>query len=48
MIATKTKVDVSKVKLSDKVNDDMFKRQKNQKKSSDAMFEESPEVRVEI
>jgi len=44
VIATQTKVDISKVKLSDKVNDDMFKRTKKPKKSSGAMFEESAEV----
>ena len=44
VIATGTKLDISKIKLSDKVNDDMFKRTKKPKRSSDAMFEESAEV----
>merc|ERR1711994_513905 len=44
VIATKTKIDISGMKLSDKVNDDMFKRQKKPKRSSDAMFEESSEA----
>jgi len=41
VIATQTKVDVSGVKLSDKINDTLFKRSKKAKRSSDAMFEES-------
>merc|ERR1719419_148254 len=41
VIATQTKIDISNVNLSDKVNDTMFKRAKKTKRSSDAMFEES-------
>ena len=44
VIATKTTVDISKVNLSDKVNDAMFKRSEKVKRSSDAMFEESDAV----
>ena len=46
VIATQTKIDISKVDLSDKVNDTMFKRAKKNKRSSDAMFEESAAVSI--
>ena len=47
VIATQTKIDISKVNLSDKVNDTMFKRAKKTKRSSDAMFEESAAVSID-
>ena len=43
VIATQTKLDISGVD-GDKIDDDMFKRQKKSKGASDNMFEESSEV----
>merc|ERR1712137_130815 len=41
VIATQTKIDISKVNLSYKLNDAFFKRTKKAKRSSDAIFEDS-------
>merc|ERR1711904_185277 len=38
VIATQTKVDVSKVKIPDTVNDDLFKKPKSAKKKDDELF----------
>merc|ERR1711911_208321 len=43
VIATKTKIDTSKLNLPERVSEDMFKRQKKAKRSADGMFEESTE-----
>lgn len=43
VIATKTKIDVSKLDLPERVCEDMFKRQKKAKRSADGMFDESSE-----
>ena len=44
VIATKTKIDLSKLSLPENIDDTMFKRQKKPKRSSEGMFEESSEV----
>lgn len=44
VIATKTKIDLSKLSLPENIDDTMFKRQKKSKRSSEGMFEESSEV----
>ena len=44
VLATKTKIDISKVSLSERLNDDFFKRLKKQKRSRESMFDESAEV----
>ena len=44
VIATKTKVDLSKLKTPDNLSDDFFRRQKKQKRRSEEMFEQSQEV----
>ena len=43
VLATNTKIDISKVSLSERLNDDFFKRQKKQKRSRESMFDESAE-----
>ena len=44
VIATKTKLDISKLKVDKDLNDEFFKRQKSKKKRGDDMFEQSVEV----
>merc|ERR1712212_459810 len=43
VIATKTKVDISGVKLPNHLDDDYFKREPKKKKRSEDMFEDTPE-----
>lgn len=44
VIATQTRIDISGVKLPDRLTDDYFKREKKQRKRTEEMFEEAKEV----
>ena len=44
VIATQTHVDISSIKVPERVNDDYFKREPKKKKRSEDMFEDTQEV----